>query len=141
MKPYYKNTYILLIAFISVNYFYAQKKINKIKIYPTRTEIVQPIRKPEFRNPKCKQRKQGGNPREVSGYLAFDGSMDGNRQVDPQIAVGGGYVLHGSNSGIVIYDKKYDSKTITNIKEKFKEDEFKITSLSKFRDIDFKNDK
>ncbi|MEI6864906.1 hypothetical protein [Flavicella sp.] len=27
-------------------------------------------------------------------------------QVDPQIAVGGGYVLHGSNSGLVIYDKK-----------------------------------
>jgi hypothetical protein len=32
--------------------------------------------------------------------------MDGNRQVDPQIAVGGGYVLHGTNSGLVIYNKK-----------------------------------
>jgi hypothetical protein len=31
--------------------------------------------------------------------------MDGNRQVDPQIAVGGGYVLHGSNHGLIIYDK------------------------------------
>ena len=109
MKSYYKNIYILLIAFLSVNYFFAQENNsskNKETIYPTRTEIVQPIRKSEFRNINCKQRKQGGNPREVSGYLAFDGSMDGNRQVDPQIAVGGGYVLHGSNSGIVIYDKK-----------------------------------
>jgi len=42
---------------------------------------------------------------------------------------------------IVIYDNKYDSKLITSIKEKFKEDEFKITSLTKFRDLDFKNDK
>ena len=42
----------------------------------------------------------------VSGYLLFDGSMDGDRQVDPQIAVGGGYVLHGTNKGLIIYDKK-----------------------------------
>ena len=32
--------------------------------------------------------------------------MDGNRQVDPQIAVGGGYVLHGTNSGLIIYSKQ-----------------------------------
>ena len=32
--------------------------------------------------------------------------MDGNRQVDPQIAVGGGYVMEGTNSGLIIYDKK-----------------------------------
>ena len=42
---------------------------------------------------------------------------------------------------IVIYDNKYDSKDITKIKESFKDWEFKITSLAKFRDIDFKNDK
>jgi hypothetical protein len=36
----------------------------------------------------------------------FDGAQDGNRQVDPQISVGGGFVLHGTNSGIVIYDKR-----------------------------------
>ena len=40
-----------------------------------------------------------------NGILLFDGSMDGNRQVDPQIAVGGGYVLHATNNGIVIYNK------------------------------------
>jgi hypothetical protein len=54
----------------------------------------------------CCERVQGGNPRTVNGYLVFDGAMDGNRQVDPQIAVGGGYVLHGTNGGLVIYDKK-----------------------------------
>lgn len=75
-------------------------------IKPSRTEVILPIRKSEFRNRECAQRNQGGNPRIESGYLAFDGSMDGNRQVDPQIAVGGGFVLHGSNSGLVIYDKK-----------------------------------
>lgn len=73
---------------------------------PSRVETVTPIRNVTLdRNGKTKQRKQGGNPRKVAGYLAFDGAMDGNRQVDPQIAVGGGYVLHGTNHGILIYDK------------------------------------
>lgn len=38
--------------------------------------------------------------------LVFDGSDDGNRQVDPQIAVGGGHVLHATNHGLIVYDKK-----------------------------------
>ncbi|MCP4452956.1 MAG: hypothetical protein GY809_15955 [Planctomycetes bacterium] len=76
-------------------------------VIPARTEIVKPIRNESFnKNGTFKERRQGGNPREVSGYLAFDGSMDGNRQVDPQIAVGGGYVLHGTNLGLIIYNKK-----------------------------------
>ena len=73
---------------------------------PSRTEIVKPIHNETLdRNGKTKKREQGGNPRQVAGFLAFDGSMDGNRQVDPQIAVGGGYVLHGTNHGLIIYDK------------------------------------
>ena len=73
---------------------------------PSRTELVKPIRNETFdRNGKTRKRKQGGNPRTVAGFLAFDGAMDGNRQVDPQIAVGGGYVLHGTNHGLIIYDK------------------------------------
>jgi hypothetical protein len=42
----------------------------------------------------------------LDGRLVFDGSSDGDRQVDPQIAVGGGFVLHGTNGGLVIYDKQ-----------------------------------
>ncbi|MES2772554.1 MAG: hypothetical protein V4722_00125 [Bacteroidota bacterium] len=76
-------------------------------ILPVRTETVTPVHKTSFNNEgQCAERKQGGNPREVNGYLAFDGAMDGNRQVDPQIAVGGGYVLHGTNNGLTIYNKK-----------------------------------
>jgi hypothetical protein len=78
-------------------------------VYPSRTEVITPLRKISFNtnnNNTCPERKQGGNARMVNSYLAFDGSMDGNRQVDPQIAVGGGYVLHGTNSGLVIYNKK-----------------------------------
>ena len=72
-----------------------------------RSETVEPIRNVTFnKEGAAKERKQGGNPRKVEGFLTFDGSMDGNRQVDPQIAVGGGYVLHGSNSGLIIYNKK-----------------------------------
>ena len=74
---------------------------------PSRTEVITPLKNSTFnKNGKCPQRKQGGNPRIAAGYFVFDGSMDGNRQVDPQIAVGGGYVLHGTNNGMIIYDKK-----------------------------------
>ncbi len=76
-------------------------------VKPVRTEIISPIRNETFnKNGTSRERRQGGNPRQVSGYLVFDGSMDGDRQVDPQIAVGGGYVLHGSNGGLIIYDKE-----------------------------------
>ena len=72
---------------------------------PSRQETVTPIRQKTFdREGEARGRRQGGNPREVNGLLVFDGSMDGNRQVDPQIAVG--VVLHGTNSGLVIYDKQ-----------------------------------
>lgn len=75
---------------------------------PSRTEVVEPIHKNSFREIHgkfLKQRKQGGNPRTENGLLLFDASMDGNRQVDPQVVVGGGYVFHATNSGFIIYDK------------------------------------
>ena len=104
--------FTLIITLITVTTFAnAQKKQenftgeNSIQT-PSRTEIITPVHKNEFRKPDYKQRVQGGNPRTVNGYLQFDGAMDGNRQVDPQIAVGGGFVFHGTNNGLTIYDKK-----------------------------------
>lgn len=74
---------------------------------PVRTEIISPIHADSFnKGGTAKNRRQGGNPRMVGGNLMFDGATDGNRQVDPQIAVGGGYILHATNLGLVIYDKK-----------------------------------
>jgi hypothetical protein len=106
MKKYITTAFIFIgLGLISVN---AQLTENII-VKPSRTEVITPIRKASFttnNGAECKERKQGGNVRMESGYLAFDGSMDGNRQVDPQIAVGGGYVFHGTNSGLIIYDKK-----------------------------------
>ncbi len=76
-------------------------------VHPSSTEVVSPIHKTSFNNEgQCPERKQGGNSRMIDGYQVFDGSMDGDRQVDPQIAVGGGYILEGSNKGLIIYDKK-----------------------------------
>jgi len=72
---------------------------------PSRVETITPIHQNRFGENVKKRRKQGGNPRIVNGLLLFDGAMDGNRQVDPQIAVGGGFVLHGTNGGLIIYDK------------------------------------
>jgi len=85
----------------------AQKAGDTIRF--SRSEQITPIHKNSFNNFKdaaCKERRQGGTPRTVNGYLVFDGSQDGNRQVDPQIAVGNGYILHGTNSGIIVYNKK-----------------------------------
>jgi hypothetical protein len=95
-------TYLSLMLFVQVN---AQISIDTIR--PSKTEVVNPIHKVDFNNGnQCPERKQGGNPQMVNGYQVFNGSMDGNRQVDPQIAVGGDYVLEGTNSGLMIYDKK-----------------------------------
>lgn len=73
---------------------------------PVRSEVIQPLQKEKFNDGvPGHQRKQGGNPRQQDDLLIFDGSSDGYRQVDPQIAVGGGFVLHGTNDGLIIYDK------------------------------------
>lgn len=98
--------FTLLIAFLPISK--AQKGIDTAH-YIVSTEVITPLRKTSFNtraDTLCRERKQGGNPRQVQDYLVFDGSMDGNRQVDPQIAVGGGYVLHGTNAGLVIFNKK-----------------------------------
>jgi len=98
----------LLVTFLTVTFFgHAYAQSTGEKVYPSNTEVVTPIHKSSFNNGnECPERKQGGNPQMINGYQVFNGSMDGNRQVDPQIAVGGGYVMEGTNSGILIYDKK-----------------------------------
>jgi len=75
-------------------------------ILPVRTEVVNPIHKNEFREADCPQRVQEGHPKMLNGYFQFNGAADGNRQVDPQIAVGGGYIVNGTNSGFLVYDKE-----------------------------------
>ena len=75
-------------------------------VAPIRSEVITPIRNESFnKNGKCPERKLGGNPRMLNNVLVFDGATDGNRQVDPQIAVGGDHVLHATNSGLIIYTK------------------------------------
>ena len=102
--------FLLLISFTSI---YSQNSW----IYPSNTEIVTPIHKKNFNNDGvCPERKQGGNPRKVNGYQVFSGSMDGNRQVDPQIAVGGNYILEGTNSGLLIFTK--DGKFVQGVSQK-----------------------
>ncbi len=72
-----------------------------------RTEVVTPIHIENFsQGGQAHNRKQDGNPRMGGGNLVFDGASDGNRQIDPQIAVGGGYVLNGTNLGLLLFDKE-----------------------------------
>lgn len=76
-------------------------------INPARSEVITPIRNESFnKNGTFPERRLGGNPRTVNGVLVFDGATDGNRQVDPQIAVGGDHVLHATNNGLIIFSKK-----------------------------------
>jgi hypothetical protein len=100
-----KNVSVITLSLFLCMQIYAQD-VNE-KVYSSSTEVVTPLHKSSFNNgEECKERKQGGNPKMINGYQVFNGSMDGNRQVDPQIAVGGGYVLEGTNGGVLIYDKK-----------------------------------
>ena len=73
-----------------------------------RSETISPIRNASFnKGGSARVRKQGGTPVQgPANVQIFEGSTDGNRQVDPQIAVGGGHILHGTNNGFVIYDKR-----------------------------------
>jgi hypothetical protein len=84
---------------------------------PSNVEVVTPIYKKSFNNNgECPERKQGGFPRKVNNYQVFNGSTDGNRQVDPQIAVGGNYVLEGTNSGLMIFTK--DGNFVQGVSQK-----------------------
>lgn len=98
--------HLLLATGLVFSVFFVSAKESNELVKPSRTEVVIPIHKTSFsNNGECTTRKQGGNPRTISNCLVFDGSQDGHRQVDPQIAVGGGYILHGTNNGFLIYNK------------------------------------
>ena len=91
------------------------KKITTI--LPSSTVIIAPTFKKNFNNDNtCPERKLGGNAITKDGYLVFEGATDGNRQVDPQIAVGGNYILHGTNSGLIVYDK--EGKYLSGVTQK-----------------------
>lgn len=73
---------------------------------PTRIETVSSIHNETFnKNGTVAERRQGGHPRSKGNLLLFDGADDGDRQVDPQIAVGGNHVLHATNTGLIVYDR------------------------------------
>lgn len=94
----------LILATLAVAFLGAQPSQG---IRPVRTEVVTPIHRASFDNGgKAPQKKLVGNPRSIKGVLIFDGANDGDRQVDPQIAVGCGYVLHGTNTGLYLYSKQ-----------------------------------
>ena len=92
---------------MSASFLIASVAFGILPVAPSRVELITPVRNATFnKNGTARERKQGGNPRLVDGTFVFDGSQDGDRQIDPQIAVGGGHILHGTNSGLIIYDKQ-----------------------------------
>ncbi len=104
--PHNRPVILLVASFVFGEIFHSQRLQAQEIIRPVRTETVEPIRNQSFnKDGTCRTREQGGNPRQIEGCLVFDGSQDGNRQVDPQIAVGKNHVLHATNSGLIVYSK------------------------------------
>lgn len=98
-----RKTTLMIVAALAVTW----TALGAEAVKPSRSQTISPIRNETFnKNGKARERRQGGSPRTVNGVFVFDGSMDGDRQVDPQIAVGNGYVFHASNGGLIIYDKE-----------------------------------
>lgn len=84
---------------------------------PVRTEVVTPIHQMTFDKDGTVKRKQlVSKPRVVDSVLVFDGANDGNLQVDPQIAVGGGFVVHATNTGLYINTK--DGEFVAGVSQK-----------------------
>ena len=101
MKAIFKITSVTLLLGGMVSAIAAED------VKPLRSEVIKPLHKDSFNNNgQCRERKLGGNPRMLNKVLVFDGATDGNRQVDPQIAVGGDHILHGTNNGLIIYTKQ-----------------------------------
>ncbi|QEG24998.1 hypothetical protein [Mariniblastus fucicola] len=75
-------------------------------IKPARVETIEPSRIESLHAKVKRQRKVEPAPRMVNGFLVFNGATDGDRQVDPQVAVGPNHVVHGTNGGFTIFDKE-----------------------------------
>lgn len=71
-----------------------------------RKEQVTPVRIDHLHAKVKKVRRVESDPKTAQGILRFWGALDGNRQVDPQIAVGKNHILHGTNSGLTVFDKE-----------------------------------
>lgn len=106
MKPKFTISFAVTILAVVSQGLSAQEVEPAELIEPVRSEVIAPLRNESFnKNGACRERKLGGNPRQLEGVLVFDGATDGNQQVDPQIAVGEDHVLHATNSGLIIYSK------------------------------------
>ena len=102
MKPVINILFIAMVLAGSI-----PQTISAQDVAPARTKVIKPIRNESFnKNGTFPERKLGGNLGMLNNVLVFDGANDGNRQVDPQIAVGGDHVLHGTNQGLIEQDAK-----------------------------------
>jgi hypothetical protein len=76
--------------------------------YPVRSETIAPLRKAKFNataTGNCSEFRRGGTALQKDGHLIVTGATDAGNQMDPQVAVGGGYVMHATNSGFILYTK------------------------------------
>ncbi|HWO25218.1 MAG TPA: hypothetical protein VNO30_41045 [Kofleriaceae bacterium] len=73
-------------------------------VSPNSTSSFTPADIPGFASG-CPAKNIVPNPRESDGNLLFNSVSDGDGQLDPQIAVGGGFVMTASNTQLVVHQK------------------------------------
>ncbi len=72
--------------------------------YAVKVETISPIVLQNVAN--CEALDVQSSMTTTSEYDVFSGIPDTDGQVDVQVAVGGGYAVHATNSGLSIFDKK-----------------------------------
>jgi hypothetical protein len=79
--------------------------------YATKIESIKPILINQLAD--CESFEVQSTPTTTTEYDYFAGIPDTDGQVDVQVAVGGGYVVHATNSGVSIFDKGGNFVTAT----------------------------
>jgi hypothetical protein len=114
MKHLFSNykTILLLLVFVIINCKPPKETpivTSDNQVYAIKIETIKPIAMKDFAS--CESFDVQSSPTTTTEYDYFEGIPDTDGQVDVQVAVGGGYVVHATNSGVSIFDK--DGKFLT----------------------------
>jgi hypothetical protein len=104
---YFKPVLLVLISFLVSDCRVKQETpipTDDNREYATRIETIKPIIVPNLMA--CKSMNFESTTSATANYSVFEGIPDTDGQVDPQVAVGGNYVVHATNSGIGIFNKE-----------------------------------
>ncbi len=105
LNPYFNTIFVLSLFIVGSCKPKKDTPIIPIenKEYAVKVETINPIPIPNVAN--CEPFEVQSTPISTTEYDYFEGIPDTDGQVDVQVAVGGGYAVHATNSGLSIFDK------------------------------------